>query len=250
MWRGAPVPGVAGVSAPALGALLAPVIRACAADHRRERRPRRMRRSPPSTSIRRGPRRSAWAWQRLFSARPKLRDARTAEALGLESPSCSGWEACDRMIRARGSTPSSWPWNGSREGARRWRSWERSGPRPTALPPTPGAGTLRLVLSGAVDDVELASLYRQAAVSRPPLDARGFRSDRAGGDGVRRAAGRDCGREPAGSRRTSPCWSRPETRQRWPRAIEAVLTGSSQGRPDAPRGMPRASGYSWGGPRR
>ena len=85
MWRGAPAPGVAASARRLFGALLAPAIRACAgiiavsettrteAIATLDLDPSRIHVVPHGVGA-------------VFSARPKLRDARTAEALGLDEP--------------------------------------------------------------------------------------------------------------------------------------------------------------------
>ncbi len=110
----------------------------------------------------------------VFSARPKLRDARTAEALGLDEPfvlwvgslrSRDPRKGLDTLLQAMERLPGGGP-PLALVGA--------LGPEADRLAADAWRRRLRLVLSGAVDDVELASLYRQAAVVVLPSTHEGF----------------------------------------------------------------------------
>jgi glycosyltransferase involved in cell wall biosynthesis len=85
MWRGASAQGAAGATRRLYGALLAPVLRACAgiiavSETTREEAIATLGLDPSRTHV------VAHGVGPVFSSRPKLRDARTAEALGLEEP--------------------------------------------------------------------------------------------------------------------------------------------------------------------
>jgi glycosyltransferase involved in cell wall biosynthesis len=173
MWRGAPAPGVAASARRFFGALLAPAIRACAgiiavsettrteAIATLDLDPSRIHVVPHGVGA-------------VFSARPKLRDARTAEALGLDEPfvlwvgslrSRDPRKGLDTLLEAMERLPGGGP-PLALVGA--------LGPEADRLAAAAWRRRLRIVLSGPVDDVELASLYRQAAVVVLPSTHEGF----------------------------------------------------------------------------
>jgi alpha-1,3-rhamnosyl/mannosyltransferase len=173
MWRGASAPGAAGSARRLYGAVLAPALRACAGiiavseTTRREAiatlglDPARLHVVPHGV----GP---------VFSARPKLRDARTAEALGLAEPfvlwvgslrSRDPRKGLDTLLEAMERLDGGGPVlalagalgpEADRVAAEAWRR------------------RVRLVLCGPVDDADLASLYRQTAVVALPSTHEGF----------------------------------------------------------------------------
>ena len=173
MWRGAPAPGVSASARRLFGALLAPAIRACAgiiavseatrtdAIAALDLDPSRIRVVPHGVGA-------------VFSARPKLRDARTAEALGLDEPfvlwvgsmrSPDPRKGLDTLLEAMQRLPGGGP-PLALVGA--------LGPEADRLAAEAWRRRLRLVLSGPVDDADLASLYRQAAVVVLPSTNEGF----------------------------------------------------------------------------
>jgi len=173
MWRSASSSGPAAAARRVYATLLAPVIRSCAAviavsDTTRSEAvatlgldPSRVRVVPLGV----GP---------LFSSRPKLRDARTAEALGLEEPfvlwvgslrSRDPRKGLDTLLEAMERLPGGGP-PLALVGA--------LGPEADRLAAEAWRRHVRLVLSGSVDDGELASLYRQAAVVVLPSTHEGF----------------------------------------------------------------------------
>ena len=173
MWRSAPAPGVAASARRLFGVLLAPAIRACAgiiavsettraeAIATLDLDPSRIHVVPHGVGA-------------VFSARPKLRDARTAEALGLDEPfvlwvgsmrSRDPRKGLDTLLEAMEGLPGGGP-PLALVGA--------LGPEADRLAADAWRRRLRLVLSGPVDDVELASLYRQAAVVVLPSTHEGF----------------------------------------------------------------------------
>lgn len=173
MWRGAPAPGVAASARRLFAVLLAPAIRACAgiiavsettraeAIATLDLDPSRIHVVPHGVGT-------------VFSARPKLRDARTAEALGLDEPfvlwvgsmrSRDPRKGLDTLLEAMEGLPG---------GAPPLALVGALGPEADRLAADAWRRRLRLVLSGPVDDVELASLYRQAAVVVLPSTHEGF----------------------------------------------------------------------------
>ncbi|HVC40817.1 MAG TPA: glycosyltransferase family 1 protein [Candidatus Saccharimonadales bacterium] len=173
MWRGASAAGAAASARRLYGAILAPAIRACAAviavsaTTRTEAivalglDPSRIHVVPHGVGS-------------VFSSRPKLRDARTAEAFGLEEPfvlwvgslrSRDPRKGLDTLLEAMERLPGGGPAL-ALVGA--------LGPEADRLAADAWRRRLRLVLSGPVDDVDLASLYRQAAVVVLPSTHEGF----------------------------------------------------------------------------
>jgi glycosyltransferase involved in cell wall biosynthesis len=173
MWRGASAPGAAGSARRLYGALLAPVVRACAgviavSETTRDEAvavlgldPARIHVVPHGV----GP---------VFSARPKLRDARTAEALGLDEPfvlwvgslrSRDPRKGLDTLLEAMERLPGGGP-QLALAGA--------LGPEADRIAADAWRRHVRLVLCGPVDDDDLASLYRQAALVALPSTHEGF----------------------------------------------------------------------------
>jgi glycosyltransferase involved in cell wall biosynthesis len=173
MWRGASGSGCSGSARRLYGALLAPVIRACAGIIAVSGTTRteaidllgldatRIHVVPHGV----GP---------VFSSRPKLRDARIAEALGLDEPfvlwvgslrSRDPRKGLDTLLEAMGRLPGGGP-PLALVGA--------LGPEADRLAADAWRRHARLVLTGPVDDGELASLYRQAAVVVLPSTHEGF----------------------------------------------------------------------------
>jgi glycosyltransferase involved in cell wall biosynthesis len=173
MWRGASALGAAGSARRLYGALLAPVVRACAgviavSETTRDEAvavlgldPARIHVVPHGV----GP---------VFSARPKLRDARTAEALGLDEPfvlwvgslrSRDPRKGLDTLLEAIEQLPGGGP-QLALAGA--------LGPEADRIAADAWRRHVRLVLCGPVDDDDLASLYRQAALVALPSTHEGF----------------------------------------------------------------------------
>jgi glycosyltransferase involved in cell wall biosynthesis len=173
MWRASATPGPAQAARRLYGTLLAPAIRACAgiiavSETTRQEAiaalgldPARVRVVPHGV----GP---------VFSARPKLRDARIAEVLGLEEPfvlwvgslrSRDPRKGLDTLLEAMEQAGDSGPTLalagalGSEAHRLAAEAWRRHVP---------------LVLCGPVEDSDLASLYRQAAVVALPSTHEGF----------------------------------------------------------------------------
>ena len=173
MWRGAAALGVAGSARRLYGALLAPVLRACAgiiavSEATREEAIATLGLDPSRTHV------VAHGVGPVFSSRPKLRDARTAEALGLEEPfvlwvgslrSRDPRKGLDTLLQAMERIPGGGP-PLALAGA--------LGPEADRLAAEAWRRHVRLVLCGPVDDDDLASLYRQAAVGAPPSTHEGF----------------------------------------------------------------------------
>ena len=217
------------------GALLAPVIRACAgviavSETTRSEAidtlhldPARIHVVPHGV----GP---------VFSARPKLRDARVAEALGLDEPfvlwvgslrSRDPRKGLDTLLEAMERLPGGGP-PLALVGA--------LGPEADRLAADAWRRHVRLVLCGPVDDADLASLYRQAAVVVLPSTHEGFgltalEAMASAAPLVATAVGNLPQPDPA----TWPSWSLPEIRSRSPTAIEAVLDRTGPRRAHAPR---------------
>jgi glycosyltransferase involved in cell wall biosynthesis len=110
----------------------------------------------------------------VFSSRPKLRDARVAEALGLDEPyllwvgslrSRDPRKGLDTLLEAMERLPGGGPPLGL-VGA--------LGPEADRLAADAWRRHVRIVLCGPVDDTDLASLYRQAAVVVLPSTHEGF----------------------------------------------------------------------------
>jgi glycosyltransferase involved in cell wall biosynthesis len=111
---------------------------------------------------------------RVFSGRPKLRDARIAEALGLEEPfalwvgslrSRDPRKGLDTLLEAMERLPGGGP-PLALAGA--------LGPEADRLAADAWRRHVRIVLCGPVDDDDLASLYRQAALVVLPSTHEGF----------------------------------------------------------------------------
>ncbi len=173
MWRADHAPGATGSARRLYGALLAPVLRACAGiiavseTTRRESiaalglDPSRVHVIPHGVGS-------------VFSSRPKLRDARTAEALGLDEPfvlwvgslrSRDPRKGLDTLLEAMERLPEVAP-PLALAGA--------LGPEADRLAAEAWRKHVRIVLCGPVDDDDLASLYRQAAVVALPSTHEGF----------------------------------------------------------------------------
>ena len=246
MWRAAPAPGAAGAARRLYGALLAPAIRACAgviavSETTREEAidaldldPARVHVVPHGV----GP---------VFSARPKLRDARIAEALGLEEPfvlwvgslrSRDPRKGLDTLLEAMERLGEGGPTAGA---------GGRLGPEADRLAAEAWRRHVPLVLCGPVEDDDLASLYRQAArrgrCRRPTRDSGSprWRRWRAAAPLVATAVGNlpqlTARRGGAGAARAIP--------PRWPAAIESVLTEPVRAARMRHAGVDRAAGYTW-----
>jgi glycosyltransferase involved in cell wall biosynthesis len=245
MWRGAPVPGVAASARRLFGALLAPAIRACAgiiavsettrfeAIATLDLDPSRIHVVPHGVGA-------------VFSARPKLRDARTAEALGLDEPfvlwvgslrSRDPRKGLDTLLQAMERLPGGGP-PLALVGA--------LGPEADRLAADAWRRRLRLVLTGAVDDVELASLYRQAAVVVLPSTHEGF--------GLTALEAMACGAPLVATAvgnlpqltQDAAVLVPPGDPAGLSEAIEAVLTEPVSAARMRHAGIDRASGYTWG----
>jgi glycosyltransferase involved in cell wall biosynthesis len=169
MWR----TGAAGTAQHLYGALLAPVIRGCAAviavsKTTREEAIDTLRLDPARVHV------VPLGVAPLFSSRPKLRDARIAEALGLEDPfvlwvgslrSRDPRKGLDTLLAAVERLPGGGP-QLAMVGA--------LGPEADRLAAEAWRRHVQLVLCGPTDDDSLASLYRQAAVVVLPSTHEGF----------------------------------------------------------------------------
>ncbi len=245
MWRGAPAPGVAASARRLFGAFLAPALRACAgiiavsettrteAIATLDIDPSRIHVVPHGVGA-------------VFSARPKLRDARTAEALGLDEPfvlwvgslrSRDPRKGLDTLLEAMERLPGGGP-PLALVGA--------LGPEADRLAADAWRRRLRLVLSGPIDDVELASLYRQAAVVVLPSTHEGF--------GLTALEAMACGAPLV----ATAVGNLPQLAQDvavlvppgdpagLSEAIEVVLTEPVSAARMRHAGIDRASGYTWG----
>jgi starch synthase len=166
MWRGDSVHRL-------YGALLAPVLRACAAiiavsEATRQEAIATLGLDPARVHV------VPHGVGAAFSARPKLRDARTTEALGLDEPyalwvgslrSRDPRKGLDTLLEAMELLPGGGP-PLALVGA--------LGPEADRLAAEAWRRHVRIVLCGAVDDTDLASLYRQAAVVVLPSTHEGF----------------------------------------------------------------------------
>ena len=173
MWRGAVTPGPAGAARRLYAALLAPTLRMCAAviavsDATRDEAIETLHLDPERVHV------VPHGVSAGFSGRPKLADGRVAEAVGLE----------DAFVLWVGSLRSRDPRKGLDT---LLEAMERLG---DSAPPLAIAGALgpeadrlaadawrrrvQLVLCGAVDDADLASLYRRATVVVVPSTHEGF----------------------------------------------------------------------------
>ena len=155
------------------GSLLAPVIRSCAgviavSESTRQDAADLLHRDPARIHV------VPLGVGPVFSSRPKLRDARVAEALGLDEPYVL-WvgslrardprKGLDTLLEAMERLPGGGPLLGL-VGA--------LGPEADRLAAEAWRRHVRIVLCGPVDDTDLASLYRQAAVVVLPSTHEGF----------------------------------------------------------------------------
>jgi glycosyltransferase involved in cell wall biosynthesis len=173
LWRGAVTPGPAGAARRLYAAMLASTLRMCAAviavsESTRDEAIETLRLDPARVHV------VPHGVAAGFSGRPKLADARVAEAAGLE----------DAFVLWVGSVRSRDPRKGLDT---LLEAMERLG---DSAPPLAIAGALgpeadrlaadawrrrvQLVLCGAVDDADLASLYRRATVVVLPSTHEGF----------------------------------------------------------------------------
>jgi glycosyltransferase involved in cell wall biosynthesis len=173
MWRGSMTPGPVAAGRRVYGALLASALRACAAiiavsETTREEAiaalsldPARVRVVPHGV----GP---------VFSSRPKLRDGRVAEELGLDAPfvlwvgslrSRDPRKGLDTLIEAMARVGG---------GGTTLALAGAFGPEADRLAAEAWRRRVPLVLCGPVEDPDLASLYRQAAVVALPSKHEGF----------------------------------------------------------------------------
>jgi glycosyltransferase involved in cell wall biosynthesis len=173
MWRGTSGHGAAGSARHLFGALLAPAIRACAgviavSESTRTEAIAALGLDPARTHV------VPHGVGPVFSSRPKLRDARTAEALGLDEPfvlwvgslrSHDPRKGLDTLVEAVQRLPGGGPLL-ALAGA--------LGPEADRLATEAWRRQVRMVLCGAVDDDDLASLYRQAAAVVLPSTHEGF----------------------------------------------------------------------------
>jgi starch synthase len=173
MWRAATAPGPAGAARRLYGTLLAPAIRACAgviavSETTRLEAIEALSLDPARVHV------VPHGVAPVFSARPKLRDARIAEALGLDEPfvlwvgslrSRDPRKGLDTLLEAmerRG------------EGGPTLALAGALGPEADRLAAEAWRRHVPLVLCGPVEDHDLASLYRRAAVVALPSTHEGF----------------------------------------------------------------------------
>jgi glycosyltransferase involved in cell wall biosynthesis len=173
MWGEGPGTGAAVSLHRCYGALLAPVIRACAgiiavSETTRTDAIAALRLDPARIHV------VPHGVGPVFSARPKLRDARTAEALGLDDPfvlwvgslrSRDPRKGLDTLIEAMERLPA---------GAPSLALVGALGPEADRLAAEAWRRHVSLVLCGPLDDEDLASIYRQAAVVALPSRHEGF----------------------------------------------------------------------------
>jgi glycosyltransferase involved in cell wall biosynthesis len=173
MWRSPAGTGPGATARHVYGALLAPAIRATAAviavsETTRTEAIATLRLDPERVHV------VPHGVAPVFSARPKLRDARTAEALGLEEPfvlwvgslrSRDPRKGLDTLLDAMARLPGGGP-PLAMVGA--------LGPEADRLAAEAWRQHVQLVLCGPTDDADLASLYRQAAVVVLPSTHEGF----------------------------------------------------------------------------
>jgi glycosyltransferase involved in cell wall biosynthesis len=173
MWRTVAAAGGAGTARHLYGAILAPLIRACAgviavSETTRREAIAALRLDPARIHV------VPHGVGPVFSARPKLRDARTAEALGLEEPfvlwvgslrSRDPRKGLDTLLEAMERLPA---------GAPPLALAGALGPEADRLAADAWRRRVRLVLCGPLVDADLASLYRQAAVVALPSTHEGF----------------------------------------------------------------------------
>jgi alpha-1,3-rhamnosyl/mannosyltransferase len=156
------------------GALLAPALRACAAviavsETTRKEAIEALRLDPERIHV------VPHGVGPVFSSRPKLRDARTAEALGLEEPFVL-WvgslrardprKGLDTLLKAMERVGGG--------GGPQLALVGALGPEADRLAADAWRRHVSLVLCGPLDDADLASLYRQAAVVALPSTHEGF----------------------------------------------------------------------------
>ena len=178
-------PGAAGTARRLYGSLLAPAHPRVRGRHRRERDHPRRRRSTRCTSTRPA---STWcptAWRRCSRSRPKLRDARVAEALGLDEPFVL-WVG---SLRARDPRKGLDTLLEAMESARRRRPAAGAGrcARARGRPPrrrrVAAARAARALRTGRRRRPRLA--VPAGVGGGRAVDPRGLRAHRARGDGVR-----------------------------------------------------------------
>ena len=173
MWRGSSGPGAAMSLHRLYGALLAPAVRACAgiiavSETTRNEAIAALRLDPARIHV------VPHGVGPVFSSRPKLRDARIAEALGLEEPFVL-WvgtlrardprKGLDTLLEAMERLPGGGP-PLALAGA--------LGPEADRVAADAWRRHVSLVLCGSLADADLASLYRQAAVVVLPSTHEGF----------------------------------------------------------------------------
>jgi len=173
MWRGPSGSGASGSARHLYGALLAPAIRACAgviavSESTRTEAVAALGLDPARVHV------VPHGVGPVFSSRPKLRDARTAEALGLDEPfllwvgslrSHDPRKGLDALVEAVQRLPGDGPLL-AMAGA--------LGPEADRLATEAWRRHVRIVLCGPVDDADLASIYRQAAAVVLPSTHEGF----------------------------------------------------------------------------
>ncbi|MGD0194499.1 MAG: glycosyltransferase family 1 protein [Candidatus Dormibacteria bacterium] len=174
MWRAPITPGPSGAARRLYGSLLAPAIRACAgiiavSETTRKEAIAALDLDPARVHV------VAHGVGPVFSARPKLRDARIAEALGLEEPfvlwvgslrSRDPRKGLDTLLEAME--------RGGDDGGPTLALAGALGPEADRLAAEAWRRHVPLVLCGPVEDHDLASLYRQAAVVALPSTHEGF----------------------------------------------------------------------------
>jgi glycosyltransferase involved in cell wall biosynthesis len=173
LWRGPASQGVTGSARGAYASMLAPALRLCAAaiavsETTREEAIATLRLDPARVHV------VPNGVSAAFSGRPKLRDARIAEAAGLEGAFVL-WvgslrardprKGLDTLMDALGILGDNAP-PLAMVGA--------LGPEADRLAADAWRRRLQLVLCGSVDDADLASLYRQASVVVVPSTHEGF----------------------------------------------------------------------------
>ncbi|MGA7987028.1 MAG: glycosyltransferase family 1 protein [Candidatus Dormiibacterota bacterium] len=173
MWRGATTPGPAGAARRLYGAVLAPAIRMCGAviavsETTRDEAIETLHLDPERVHV------VPHGVAAGFSGRPKLADGRVAEAAGLEG-SFVLWVG---SVRARDPRKGLDTLLAAMEllgdGAPPLAIAGALGPEADRLAADAWRRRVQLVLCGAVDDAELASLYRRATVVAVPSTHEGF----------------------------------------------------------------------------
>jgi len=173
MWRSAAAPGPAGAARRLYGTLLAPAIRACAgiiavSETTRVEAitalgldPARVHVVPHGV----GP---------VFSEKPKLRDARIAEALGLEEPFALWVGSLRSRDPRKGLDTLLEAMERAGDGGPTLALAGALGPEADRVAADAWRRHVPLVLCGPVEDSDLSSLYRQAAVVALPSSHEGF----------------------------------------------------------------------------